>query len=353
MSDNIIWILLFFVFLIIIGLYVSEFTPVDLDKKESILKLKYITENFNPIISTTDDQGEGSSELYNWPLPDDTTYTEPACENTCNHTCNETCQPECPQKCPPPPKQECVQPKPPPKPDCPVKKSNESCYNCDIIKNKDIDKYVLKSSVPSCPDMSEYITKNMMNAHPDLKDYILKSEIKPCEKIDTSQYILKSQIPACPSCPICPECPICPVCPPPQKCKEINEYNITEHPNLKDYISNLDLNEKYMLKNDCKYSNPNLKDYISKKELNEKYMLKNDCKYSNPSNPSNPNQPNQPSNPNQPNQPSNQPNLPSQPSQPKLPNIHTPSDDNSVYEDVGKYLDLQGFYAGDSLFAGV
>jgi hypothetical protein len=317
MSDNIIWILLFFVFLIIIGLYVSEYTPVDLDEKEKILKLKYVTENFTPMISTTENQTEGSSELYNWPLPDNTNYTEPKPQPSCNHSCDETCQPECTQKCPPPPVPQ-PPPPPPPKPTCvqntctPQNKNlNENCYSCDITKNKDINKYVLKSSVPACPDMSEYITKNMMNAHPDLKDYILKSEIKPCEKIDTSQYILKSEIPACPTCPICPECPICPVCPPPQKCKEIFEYNISDHPDLKNYIS--------------------------KQELNEKYMLKSDCKYPSPPKPLPPH-------------PSPPKPLPPHPSPPKP---ITPYDDNSVFEEVGKYLDLPGFYAGDSLFAGV
>ena len=287
MSDTIIWLLLIFVFLIIIGLYASEFTPIDLDEKEKILKLKYVTENFTPIVSTTDDQTEGSSELYNWPLPDNTNYTETP--PSCNHECDEKCEPECTQKCPPPP---------PPTPVCPqnnclpqlkTQNSYEVCQRCDITKNKDIDKYVLKSSVPACPDMSDYITKNMMNAHPDLKDYILKSEIKPCEKIDTSQYILKSQIPACPTCPICPECPICPVCPPEKKCKEIFEYKINEHPDF------------------------------------DKYMLKSDCKM--PPKPIIP------------------------PPTPPLP--RPPCEENIVFEEVGKYLDVQGYYVGDSLFAGV
>ena len=43
-----------------------------------------------------------------------------------------------------------------------VNNLNDVCNRCDITVNKDIDKYVLKSSVPACPDTSKYITKNMM-----------------------------------------------------------------------------------------------------------------------------------------------------------------------------------------------
>lgn len=41
------------------------------------------------------------------------------------------------------------------------------CHSCDITLNKDIDKYVLKSSIPPCPDMSKYA---------------LKSELQPAAK---------------------------------------------------------------------------------------------------------------------------------------------------------------------------
>jgi hypothetical protein len=91
----------------------------------------------------------------------------------------------------------------------------------------------------------------MMNANPDLSDYIKKSEIKPCEKVDISKYILKSEIPACPTCPVCPECPICPICPPEKpekKCKQISEYNITEHPDMSKYMSISDVNKYYIKK---------------------------------------------------------------------------------------------------------
>jgi hypothetical protein len=48
MSDTLIWIILLFVFLIIIGLYNSEFTPLKLSEKQKILDLNYVTENFTP-----------------------------------------------------------------------------------------------------------------------------------------------------------------------------------------------------------------------------------------------------------------------------------------------------------------
>lgn len=282
MSDSIIWMLLIFTFLIIIGLYASEYTPINLDEKEKILKLNYVTEHFSPLVSTTVSQTEGASELYDWGVPDNTVYTEPA---ACEHECTDTCEPQCEQKCPPPPVQQSCPP--------PPRNLPPACGNCDITQNKDIDKYVLKSSVPACPDMADYITKNMMNAHPDLKDYILKSEIKPCEKMDISQYILKSEIPACPTCPICPTCPTCPICPAPQKkCKEIHEYKITDHPDMKNYVHKSQINS-YSRSNDIK------EDQIKFKSAQYKNFI------------------------------------------------------NNVYEESDAPQDTIGYYAGDNLYAGV
>ena len=233
--DNIIWIILFFVFLIIIGLYISEFTPLNLDEKKKALELDYITETFSPSSSSTTEQSEGASHLFKWGLPkDNDDFIKIPHEEKCKDN-NEIEKPE--EKCIP------VNPTP--------TKVNELCTKCDITVNKDIDKYVLKNSIPPCPDMSKFVTKNMMNSNPDLNDYILKSEIKPCEKIDISQYLLKSEIPACPTCPICPECPICPICPEQQKCKEINEYNIIDHPDISKYISINDVNKDYIKKDDA------------------------------------------------------------------------------------------------------
>jgi len=249
MSDTIIWMLLFFIFIIIIGLYLSDSTPLDLTEKENILNESI--ENFAPAISTSVDQSEGTSELYGWDVPENKNYTEPppACET-----------PPPPKRCtvtpPSCPEQSCV-----PRPN--VNNLNDVCNRCDITVNKDIDKYVLKSSVPACPDTSKYITKNMMNSNPDLNDYILKSEIKPCDKIDISKYILKSEIPSCPQCPVCPECPICPVCPKipaPKKCKQIHEYDIREHPDFPKYSNgnqnnqNNQNNKNNQIQEECNYT---------------------------------------------------------------------------------------------------
>ena len=301
MSDSIIWILFIFLFIIIIGLYISDSTPLNLDDKKKILELNYITENFSPSQSTTTDQSSGSSELYNWGLPEEVKYVKKEKAKECHTECKPACAPVCPQKCP----QTCTPP---------VVK-NEVCKNCDITTNKDIDKYILKSSVPACPDMSEFITKNMMNANPDLSDYIKKSEIKPCEKVDISKYILKSEIPACPTCPVCPECPICPICPPEKKCKQISEYKITEHPDMSKYMSIEDVN-KYYIKKDLIKKNiieeeDNIKNKVqSKVQSKVQNKIQNKCNYS--------------------------------------------SFIDNIYEENPKPMDnLIGYYAGDSLFAGV
>jgi hypothetical protein len=98
-----------------------------------------------------------------------------------------------------------------------VPPTDSYCRNCDITKNKDIDKYVLKSSVPPCPDMNEYARKNELPPWFNPDDWVRKSDIPPCATPNMRDYILKSEIPSCPlpkDCPKCPECPTCPKCPP-------------------------------------------------------------------------------------------------------------------------------------------
>lgn len=257
MSDILIWILLLFVFIIIIGLYNSEFTPLQLNEKQKILDINYVTENFTPNVSTTSDQSEGAHELYHWGLPEERIrHKEKHHEEECHHTCEHTCPKPCPQRCHlPEPVKQCHHASP-------RSKLKEVCHNCDITLNKDIDKYVLKSSVPACPDMSEYVTKSMIPATPNLSDYILKSEVKPCEKVDISQYILKSEIPACPTCPTCPECPTCPVCPEPTRCKEIHDYSIEQHPDFLKYIKKDDI-----------LNSPIVKEFVAKREAIQKAIL--------------------------------------------------------------------------------
>jgi hypothetical protein len=128
------------------------------------------------------------------------------------------------------------------------KTEQPTCGNCDAYKCKNIDRYVLKSSVPPCPDMSEYALKSMVKPCPDLKDYIRKSEIPPCpEQPDLTKYVLKSQVPACPTPVVCPDCP---VCPPAYK-------YIQDDPRFKNWLIRFEddveekINKLYIRKTDC------------------------------------------------------------------------------------------------------
>ena len=121
--------------------------------------------------------------------------------------------------------------KPPKPPNCPsscIPEKYERCYNCDITTNKDINKYVLKSSVPNCPDLNDYAKKSNLCPCTDMSKYILKSEVPPCNQPDINDYVKKSEIPACPKCPTCPECPTC---------DNVNYDDIHNHPEYHKYIS--------------------------------------------------------------------------------------------------------------------
>lgn len=141
-----------------------------------------------------------------------------------------------------------------------INKKEADCNKCDINKHPDLDKYVLKTSVPPCPDVSKFALKTDIAAPviPNMDDYIKKTDIPVCEKCpDISNYVLKTNIPAnvdCPKCPTCPVCPVCPVCPPTFK-------NIEDDPKFKRYMANFvkdfDLNkypqlkEKVVSKKEC------------------------------------------------------------------------------------------------------
>ncbi len=250
MKDIIIWIILLFVFIIIIGLYTTKSTPIDLNEKEKIMKLNMAIENFtsNMIqkenfteVSSQSDISSGASRIYRRGLPEDKI-------NINTQNCNVPESTFKPSECKP-------------KEDI---NTNEICSKCDITTNKDINKYVLKASIPPCPDMSEFVTKNMISAHPDINDYILKSEIKPCPNIDLSKYILKSSVPPCPTCPTCP---ICPICPPQTDCKTINQYKISEHPDYTKYISKNDLEKEYIKKSSLKNIIQNVREQLKKCEM--------------------------------------------------------------------------------------
>ena len=129
------------------------------------------------------------------------------------------------------------------------KPSESDCTKCDAFRCKNIDKYVLKSSVPPCPDMSKYALKSMVKPCPDLKDYIKKSKIPPCPKCpDLRDYVRKTEIPICPPPVVCPECP---VCPPAYK-------HIQDDPRFKTWLTRYEdeiekkIDKHYISRKDCK-----------------------------------------------------------------------------------------------------
>ena len=239
-SDYIIWIILLGTLFIIIGLYMSEDTPLNVSEKNKILN-SFDIEGFENNSSSREVE-EGANPKYKWGLPGKKYNV---------HSEDSDSDDDIPEF---KPKKNWYYPKETETTNCVEKPKydKETCQNCDITMNKDIDKYILKSSVPACPDMSEYAKKNMIQSCPDISNYILKSDIPACEKVDLSHYVLKSEIPASPDCPICPECPICPVCPPqPDMSKYILKSDITNSQEVKDLI-----NSKYVEKDKCGPLNP-------------------------------------------------------------------------------------------------
>jgi hypothetical protein len=83
----------------------------------------------------------------------------------------------------------------------------------------DMSKYVLKTTIPpcpQCPDMSEYMLKSECPPVPDLSKYILKSSIPKPQPIIIDSSSCQKQCGECPPCPR-PRCPEV-KCPPPTKC---------------------------------------------------------------------------------------------------------------------------------------
>ena len=135
--------------------------------------------------------------------------------------------------------------------------SNRDCSKCNASKCKNIDKYVLKSSVPPCPDLSDYILKSEIPPSPDINNYILKSNIPSCPTCpNMSNYIPKNQIPVCPTCPnmsdyiLKSKMQVCQKCP--------KEYkNITDNPKFKEWLAEYEkliedkINKNYIRKKEC------------------------------------------------------------------------------------------------------
>lgn len=222
--DVIHYLFILFAVLIVLGLFTGERGEPGDDRYYNIEPYN------NPDKSDATDVGSGASELYGWGYPED----KPQNKKKHHRRPSQYCPPEREHH-----------------------HHRKICMDCDITKNKDIDKYVLKSSVPPCPDTSKYATKNMLCACKDMSKYILKSKIPKCDKVNMKDYIKKSEIPACPQCPKCPKCPTCPICPKipkHERCKKIFEYNISEHPDFSKYTINKECNKdmsEYVRKDKC------------------------------------------------------------------------------------------------------
>ena len=211
----------------------------------------------SPQEATIGQQDSGASEIYNRPY------------ETVNSI--ESCPKPKPPSPPPPP------PKPPICPETCIPRQYEQCYDCDITSNKDINKYVLKSSVPPCPDMSQYAKKSNLCPCTDMSKYILKSEVPACDKPNLNNYIEKSEIPACPTCPTCPTCPEC-------------EYGpISNHPEYNKYITRKECEEqceKHIEDNITKFdeSDPKFKKAIRKYLRDNDYIKSSECQNNGPRN---------------------------------------------------------------------
>ncbi len=262
LKDTLFWIILFAALILFIGIHLTRSTNVlpfypenpitqEIEVNPNSINdqnIEYFSymETFKDE-SSSSDVSSGASTYYKWGLPDNDTNISislPHFDYDQNNDKDYPFTPDCvncdsddedkgdrddkrKKKCCPKKKTDnCVE----------KKESNyEMCKTCDITMNNDIDKYVLKSSVPPCPDMSEYAKKNTIHPDINLNEWIRKSDVEPCQKVDMNEFIRKSEIPACPPPVTCPTCPICPKPQPATKCKKVNEFNIVEHPEIKNY----------------------------------------------------------------------------------------------------------------------
>lgn len=230
------YVLLFFFFfliviLLVLGLPYNKTSITDIINKETA---QVVRENFKN--SSKQDIKNGASTFYDWSRVKSCHKKKDDDNSSCSTEIQEGDFIENKFYIQPVEKQEIIREK-------------ADCNTCDITKMKGIDKYVLKSSVPACPDMSKYAPKSMVKSCPDMKDYIKKSEIPPCPQCpNLNDYVLKSQVPAQVECPVCP---VCPICPPTYK-------KIEEDPKFREQIKiyeknvNKKIEEKYITKEQCK-----------------------------------------------------------------------------------------------------
>ncbi len=257
--DIIIWIFIFLLIALIIGLYISEKKriPSALYMRTGGSATPYIEhfEQKNTNIdgyknSSSFDVTGGASSKYGWGINDNDDYERNHLEDTVKEEKKENVK-KCVQKkddvsanilLPMGAKNDPMCTK-----DYIQEKNKENCNQCDILQHPDIDKYVLKSSVPACPKI-------------DLNNYIKKSEIPVCPpKIDLSEYIKKSEVPAIPNIEQCPKCPEIP-----ESLKSKKELQNTYQFNILD-IKNLKNEDIKML----------LKDERIKNYLDSEYEEKN------------------------------------------------------------------------------
>jgi hypothetical protein len=102
---------------------------------------------------------------------------------------------------------------------CPCKCGANSRPTCPPCREPDLSKYVLKSTIPpcpQCPDMSQYMLKTECPPAPDLSKYVLKSSIPKPQPVIIDNSACKKECGECPPCPR-PRCPDM-KCPPPTKC---------------------------------------------------------------------------------------------------------------------------------------
>jgi len=242
--DYLIFFFIFFIFLILIicGL---PYRNTYYKNQIADLQKEMIKENFKS--SSKNDVEQGASTFYDWGLKKDNKTKQESCSNGKYLDDKKTIIKNDYYIYPSQKKQE------PP----------QTCNNCEAYKCKNIDRYVLKSSVPPCPDMSQYALKSMVNTCPDMSNYILKSQIPLLTNTpDMSKYVLKSQIPVCPELPdlskyvLKSQIPACPnpvVYPPPI-------INIEEDPRFKNWFNQYQVEMKKMIDNK----------YITKEECNKR-----------------------------------------------------------------------------------
>ena len=153
------YIIIFFVFIIFLVLLIFGLPKAELSFNDQVqdLESKQIRENFKT--SSYQDSSEGASTFFDWKAY--SSQPHPTSEDSKHHQ-----KPK-----PKPKKRNCLDDDSnyvqndyniyPLVKETVVKKPLD-CSKCDALKCNNIDKYVLKSSVPPCPDLSQFALKSMI-----------------------------------------------------------------------------------------------------------------------------------------------------------------------------------------------